>query len=98
MNIQFILSLVALLKGKNNYKTTATVLHTVGTAVASLDKDSVGVDDEAAGIIVSVADAIDKYGDNTNNLEGGLVDAAISGLQRYKAEREAAGKIHPKSA
>ena len=85
--------LIRLLKGSNTYDTVVKILGIVAGFLAARDANNTGTDDILAGCLLSVADGISAYGQQDNNLEGNIVDGLIAGLQKYRTEMSASGKI-----
>ena len=85
--------LISLLKGSNIFETVVKILTVVAGFLAARDSDNTGQDDTLAGCILSIADGISAYGVQDNNLEGNVVVGLIAGLQKYRTEMIACGRI-----
>ena len=89
-NLNFLLSLI---RGKNHYETISKVLATAAGFIAGADENKTGNDDLLAGCLLAVADGVSAYAVKDNNEHGNIVDGLIAGLQKYRAEMVACGKI-----
>ena len=85
--------LFSLLRGANVYETAAKLLGVVAGFLAASDADKDGTDYLLAGCLLSLSDGISAYAVCDNNQHGNIVDGLIAGLQRYREEMVACGKI-----
>ena len=85
--------LVGLLKGSNVYDTISKILNIAAGFLANNDADKAGNDDLLAGVLSSVADAVDAYAKKDNNEFGNIVDPVLAGITRFRDEMVELGKI-----